>query len=306
MSRRRRNSMNNDSLDMLLDTITNTFGGILLVALLLVLLIRNTTAQQADVADEERVTVAEQQKLQVEMERLQERRETLRQSTQMLQDLEANFAEPGKQQLAEELGKLLGEVNALQEQKQQLEAAAAALKSQAAKLESDKLAGQQDAVGLQAALASAELDLKNELALRTRTMDLPREQYTNKALTAVFLLKGKLYFPDRGTGRAGFQINLDQFESCEETAANLVLSSGEAYRVKPAAGVAIERSVIQRNLAKLPATDFYLTIICDRESFETFRGFKDVLVELGYEHRIMPVAEPRVFETTSSDRAKVQ
>ncbi|MFN9879315.1 MAG: hypothetical protein ACK557_12635, partial [Planctomycetota bacterium] len=87
---------------------------------------------------------------------------------------------------------------------------------------------------------------------------------------------------------------------------NLVLSSGEAYRVKPAAGVAIERSVIQRNLAKLPATDFYLTIICDRESFETFRGFKDVLVELGYEHRIMPVAEPRVFETTSSDRAKVQ
>ncbi|MFN9540762.1 MAG: hypothetical protein ACK6A8_16145 [Planctomycetota bacterium] len=64
--------------------------------------------------------------------------------------------------------------------------------------------------------------------------------------------------------------------------------------------------MIQRNLAKLPATDFYLTIICDRESFETFRGFKDVLVELGYEHRIMPVAEPRVFETTSSDRAKVQ
>lgn len=306
MSRRRRNSLNNDSLDMLLDTITNTFGGILLVTLLLVLLIRNTTAQQADVADEERVTVAEQQRLQVEVDRLQERQETLRQSLEMLQDLESNFAEPGKQQLADKLGELLGEVNSLQEQEQQLEAAAAGLKSQAEKLESDKLAGQRDAVGMQAALASAELDLKNELALRTRTMDLPREQYTNKALTCVFLLKGKLYFPDRGTGRAGFQINLDQFEPCDETAANLVLSSGDAYRVKPAAGLAIERNSIQRNLLKLPASDFYLTIVCDRESFDVFRGFKDVLVELGYEHRIMPVAEPRVFETKSSDRAKVQ
>lgn len=306
MSRRRRNSLNNDSLDLLLDTITNTFGGILLVALLLVLLIRNTTAQQAAANDDERVTVAEQQKLQVEVDRLQGRRETLRQSMQMLKDLEANFADPGKQQLAEALSKLLGEVNALQEQEQQLQAAAAGLKSQAEELESDKLAGQKDAVGLQAALASAESDLKSELALRTRTMELPREQYTNKALTCVFLLKGQLFFPDRGTGRAGFRVNLNQFERCEESAANLVLASGEAYRVKPASGLAIDRDVIQTKLLNFPANDFYITIVCDRESFEKFGSFKDVLVELGYEHRIMPVAEPRVFAAPRSGRAKVQ
>ena len=306
MSRRRRHSQNNDSLDMLLDTITNTFGGILLVALLLVLLIRNTTAQQADVADEERVTVAEQQKLQVEVSRLQERSATLQQSLQMVQDLESNFADPTAQGLAEELGKLLQEVNSLQDQEQQLQAASSSLESQAEKLESDKLSGQKDAVALQAALASAELDLQNELALRTRTMELPREAYTSKALTCVFLLKGKLYFPDRGTGRAGFRINVAQFEECLESEANLVLSSGEAFRVKPGAGLAIERPVIQRNLLNFSPKDFYLTVVCDRDSFEQFASFKDVLVELGYEHRIMPVADPKVFETKSSDRAKVQ
>ncbi len=306
MRSRRRKSSSNDSLDMLLDTITNTFGGILLVALLLVLLIRNTTAQQADVADEERVTIAEQQRLQAEVQRLQERRETLQQSMQMLEELQADFADPAKQKLAEELGQLLGEVNTLQEQEKQLEAAQAAGERKMEQLESEKLSGQKDAVALQAALASAELDLKNELTLRTRTMELPREEYTNKALTCVFLIKGRLFFPDRGTGKAGFRINLEQFESCSEAVANLVLASGDAYRIKPGSGLAIERTLVQKSLLNFPTKDFYLTIVCDRESFEQFGTFKDVLVDLGYEHRIMPVAEPRVFETTSSDRAKVQ
>jgi hypothetical protein len=135
---RRRTSLENDSLDLLLDTITNTFGGILLVALLLVLLVRNTSEQQADSADEAGVTLGERERLTSEVDQLRERRETLRESAQMQQQLEADFSDPQKQQLAKELGELLNDVNASQETESSLRSNSLKLGAEVLKLEQDR------------------------------------------------------------------------------------------------------------------------------------------------------------------------
>ena len=303
---RRRTSLENDSLDLLLDTITNTFGGILLVALLLVLLIRNTSEQQADSADEAGVTLGERERLISEVAQLRERRETLRESAQMQQQLEADFSDPQKQQLAKELGELLNDVNSLQETESSLRSNSLKLGAEVLKLEQDKASGRQEAVGLQAELASAELALKNELALRTRTMELPREEFTNKAMTCLFLVEGKLYFPDKGAGRAAFQLNSDQFEECSESEANLVLESGTSYRIRRERGIGVARNAVQSGLKNFNNDGYYLTVVCDRDSFDEFGSLKDILVDLGYEHRILPLAEPKVFESTSRERPRVQ
>ena len=303
---RRRTSLENDSLDLLLDTITNTFGGILLVALLLVLLIRNTSEQQADIADESGATLVERERLISEVAQLRERRETLRESAQMQKQLEADFSDPQKQQLATELGELLSDINTLQEQESTLRENSVKRGSEALKLEQDKASGRQEAIGLQAELATAELALKNELALRTRTMELPREEFTNKSMTCVFLVGGKLYFPDKGAGRAAFQLNNDQFEECSEGEANLVLESGMAYRIKQERGIGVTRNAVQSNLRNFGSDSYYLTVVCDRDSFDEFGKLKDILVDLGYEHRILPLAEVKVFESTSRERPRVQ
>jgi hypothetical protein len=87
MSRRKRTA--DSSLELLLDTICNTFGGVLFLAILICVLLRMASPLEQLVAEHDRTTPEEMQALELQLDALVAEIETL-QATQSQQDVIAN------------------------------------------------------------------------------------------------------------------------------------------------------------------------------------------------------------------------
>lgn len=305
--RRKHRAASADSLDLLLDTITNTFGGILLVAILLVLLVRNTTAPVEGVQGSNLVSLEQATVYRDQIAVLETRLQVLTQTLEQQQQMERNFSDPIATDLANALRELLKQQNALRGIEQDLREKNRQLSERLVNLESQKVSGKEDAIALAAVLAAAQSELKNEQDFRTRTMDLPKEEFTSKSMMVAFAKENQLYLPDAGLGGPNFQLNTHQFEKCSVADADLVLADLTAVRIKAGNGHSIDKTTIQTVLSRYSSDRYYLTLVCAPDTFENFSILRETLVELGFEHRIMPhVSPPPVYETRGSGRAKAQ
>ena len=89
----RKAASSGDSLDLLLDTICNTFGGILFIAMLVVLLTNQLSRDAATAAPNAESSRA-LRRLRGELTESQSRLTKLRQAVRQKEDLERRFADP--------------------------------------------------------------------------------------------------------------------------------------------------------------------------------------------------------------------
>ncbi len=305
--RRRRSAIAADSLDLLLDTITNTFGGILLLALLLVLLVRDSheSADQASGAElaspaERRIT------FQGQVAQLTAQRDVLRQSLAAQDLFNSGDDNSQSQELMQQLSQLLKQVGSLR----------AATISQASlhdQLEKriESQADQLSQLGtdlsrLQLEALAADADLQTEQSRRTQVMDLPKEQVTSKRMAVVVVKSNHLYLLHDRPGLAAFRYNANHFKETNLASADVVLSDGTYLSTIPENGASMKAEDVTKTLSTLDAKTVFLTIAIGDDSFETFGELRSSCVQLGLEYKILPVSEFPVVEGRASQLPRAQ
>ncbi len=306
---RKRLSSGSDSLELLLDTICNTFGGVLFLAMLVSLMLtqtRSRTDSQAGSGDPRpALTEAQLARLEAEVEQLTSDIDLLESQTAGMRPAQDSVGQP-------DIERLVLEMEAAERRQAELEsrrakvlrqlavAQAASVRARAAKLEHEREAVAVEKVVEQARnrlskavaernrlVASAtELRLR-EIAHRTvrATGQSPRERETSKSEFGVLLRYGRAYLMKVRRGD-DVVVNAEEFSVSEEGDTNRA-------RARPQRGLDLTVSnqreeEIEQLLKSFPPAEWYPCFVVHPDSFDAFVVIKAEAVRLGYEYRVLP------------------
>ncbi|HQX54100.1 MAG TPA: hypothetical protein PLR25_29565 [Planctomycetaceae bacterium] len=284
-----RKAATGDSLDLLLDTICNTFGGILFIAMLVVIL-TNKASQDAAPSTPTAESSRTLRKLRGELTESESRLTKLRRAVRQKEDLERRFADPESLALLESLRSLDENSDSLMHERAEklsdVAESQADLEDTARKLE--QLAEQM--AQARERLRKEKENLEREASVRARTSAAPQQRTTQK-LPLVFFLKG---------GRLSSYASRDTDGSLVHNEAETKVTEeapGKKY-VEPVSGsglvVAIDDSnaeEIARRLSGFDKQRFHLTVFVFKDSFGQFESLKNQMIRSGFEYRLLPIPD---------------
>lgn len=284
----RKVSNHDDGLDLLLDAICNTFGGIVFIALLVVLLLGNSSAIKTSPNEDSQSPsdiLLQQERLTYQLDDAREELEELQRLA--VQQQEMLMKNVSAEDIVEEHKRLTVEINTLENQwydqveinarthaeTQQEKHSIAELDTKLEQLESE----------ISELLATlTEVRAKREYKIALPQMTTPDW----KPSIGLVLRYGRLYLwnyiPD--TGRRG--LNTSHFFVIDETA-----SQYETH-ARPTAGIPLHPTTecgdrIAKLLRKLPPSLFDVTCVVREDSFNEFKTAREHLKRLGYRYSLL-------------------
>lgn len=304
MSRRR--ASRQDSLELLLDTICNTFGGVLFIAILVVLLLQQTGGGP-EAPTVEPASPVELQALVIRLESVAADLARLRQNRDSQQAVVRDFAPKTILDQIARLHVVTAAQEALQTVVDQLLAGNAALARQTESLAARNETVQED---LRAALArhkQAQADLERERQGRVEEIRMPVVRPAGRKQEVALILRyGRLYVWHKyGPGHVRLGLNTDDF---------VVLSEGDdalATRPNPAAGTALNdstesRQAVRRVLQRFDKRTCNLGVVVRPDSYAVFRYLRDQAIGLGFDYRLVPVDADTALTDRGGDSKGVQ
>lgn len=300
MSRRKKEI--SDSLDMLLDTITNTFGGIVFLAMLIVMLMGSAKPETADSTD-----ITELLTLKNEIEEIKQKKVELEQAQTAQQIVSAITGFNGNpdsvkraRQKADKYAQMRDDLAMMLDARLNLSE-----KLRTSAIESEKLR-------LKTSVATnEEKDLSQKLAeeieSRKKEIDLPKERLTQKSQTAAIVKSNRIYMLDQNHGSGMFKMNNADFEQCSVKDAVLVLTSGK-FRPRNGAGVSLgDVEQVRKTLNQVNASQTFLTVAIWGDSFGQFEQLREVFKELQLEYELILMdPDGKISEAPRSSKPKVQ
>lgn len=286
MSRRR--SAPPDSLELLLDTLCNTFGGVLFIAILVVILLQLSGPEKRNKTSE-RVTPESIEELARSLETLRKEINVLHKTAQK-QELLHNDAttheitvlrqrlQTARGRRADALTKrdeLLLEISHRQINTQRIEAECYEIEKNLSimRRERDK----------------AKKKVEDERKARSHTVHLPVVHSTSKLSVQAIVQFGRLYIWHRyGPTNQQLGLNTEEFVIVEKTDRGVVTTP------RPSSGISLEpgpefKQAVQRRLSSFSPERYYVQLVVRSDSFREFHLLRDVLAELGYEYSMLPV-----------------
>jgi len=298
----RRKLQTEDSLELLLDIICNTFGGVLFMAILLSVLLKNSQFRESP-ADTPAPTASASDiaSAQAELQKLQG-------AAKAQSQVRADFA-TRQGELASALDDLRDWETRRQTARAERDRLRGATTSQRAKLGQDRL----DQATLEARLkteTAALVLLRGQLAeeqrSRTRSAALPRERSTVRSERGVVVRFGRVYTWHRYDS-SGEQVGLNTDDLLVHE------RSDGRYGVtpKPYAGVAIgtqprDVAALRQKLADFHPDRHYLAVIVWEDSFAEFQILRNQLVADGWEYRLMLAGPESEIVDRGGSGGKVQ
>ncbi len=263
----RRFKTENDSLEMLLDTMCNLFGGIILLALMVTLI-----AKDAEMS--EKLTEAEIKTREMREKQLMQLEEELRAAQKFQQDLASQAGDPEVQEQVKMLQQRETIQQTLEELRQELEKTKSRLEESAESLKELEEMKQSQAVSAAAA--------QQEDVAQPERMRLPREHETEKSPAEIIVKNGMIYpvnFYQNGTpvsNTAGFvRRDVGQLQ---------VLEPIEGKGMNPR----LHSSQLSQFFRSIPAGT-YLVFRVYGDSFSEFNEAKKAASESGLELSWMPI-----------------
>jgi hypothetical protein len=311
MARRRRGA--DGSLELLLDTICNTFGGIVFIAMLVSVLLTQTrrrTEASAPVEPHPALSAADLVRLQAEVLEAEAEFEQIGDVAESFEAIVAQVDPDHREQVAEML-EAEREATQVASEQARLLADLATAQAARARAASKAVAAERDADSRSARAVEATRRLEAAMMTRETLLEsadilarsaaesatvrtkgrAPRMRDTDKLEFGVMLKYGRMYVMKtiRG-GRA--LVNTADFWVVEERSHNTA-------RPLPHRGLAIRRDAtlpaeVEATLGDINPREWYLALVVHPDSFEAFLELKAVLVGLGYEYRLLPTNEPVV------------
>jgi len=285
----RRHSARQDSLELLLDTICNTFGGVLFIAILVVLLLQQTgTAPESSASIP--VSPLEMQSLTARMETVSDDLARLRQNRDSQDSVVQSFAPETVRQLLAIRSDVTARQESLQLDVDRLLAGNTALAARAESLavENDAVRTRLDESRVRLSAARSKLAEERESRVSEARMPVIREALHRREIGLVLRYR-RLYVwhkYDNHGQRLG--LNTDDFVVVAEEGGGLVTHP------KPGAGVLLNstpasQEAVRRVLGRFNLQECYLVIVARPDSYGVFRHLRDRALELGFEYRLMPV-----------------
>lgn len=279
---RRSANQNSGSLDLLLDTICNTFGGILLIALLVIILLNTTSKTSADlpasrVTEKEMLeTAIEQDQLLTEIARLQK----------ALKEVDATQS----RLLPSELIATAKDLKTLQNAKTQLlveksqkvdENAKAQAKINSVNRQNAQVT--QDLEEAKNSYAALEKQIQIEIDQRSRTAVIPKVEQSSKDAKTFFLANGRVYGP----------VFTDQVYNSNDFMD--VVSGGQKYiQPNPNGGVVIAKknpdlAKIKSKFNGISSQQFDIKLFVYPDSFDRYEVIRDVMASLSLKCDLIPL-----------------
>lgn len=276
--KRRASSTPMDSLELLLDTICNTFGAVIFISMLVAVLVAQSRTPTPPVEESSATVVDEiQQKERLAALQRQQRQQDLIRD-QLVDDSAADAAR--------QIQMLQPQLNALQQQNS-ADAAALRVAQQEAQSSQQKLSEEERAM-----LAAQQKNdtLKQKVLrlekLQARTARIPAVRRTSKESVVFALQDGKLYrvtTPDQ---------RIDAVD-CQRAVENNL----EVIRPRRAAGLVVENAAaadIAGKLKGLKGGKHFAQIFVSPNSFAAFLPLKDAVVSQGLEYEVKVSETDRV------------
>ena len=300
-----RNEPDSTSLDLLLDTITNTFGGVLFVTILVVLQLRTSSVIDASLAASKSKAVSSDA-LTEELSRKRDEVRVLKQAAaaqrRSLGHLsqgdapesyrEVVAARARLQELAIERARTL---TAIKNETSEEERLMSGLDEQEAKVKIERQRQHE-----------LEREIAREKALRIRTAELPTLRATEKREFPVIVRYGRLYTPYRLD-----PISLERSRQLDDFLPLPVKDEVIRLTPNPLRGIPLDSSEISEDMLgrvwdQFPKDSFYVCGAVWDDSFSEFPALKDALVARGIEYRLIPSASGDMIQEGSTNGAFVQ
>lgn len=287
----RRRAAPQDGLDLLLDTICNTFGGVLFIAILVVLLLQETGSQAVDV-DQPTIPAEQIQDLRIRLAELNAELTRAKSNQDAQSEIIEQFANDEIRDLLKQRQTLLTEREELESQLDALLSQNAHSAVRVASLETESKNLQQDLAAVTEEKQQLEESIERNRESRTHEARMPLvKPAANKAEIGFILQYGRVYLwhsYDRFNHRDG--LNTDDFVIVGEEDGALVTQP------KPSGGVKLDgtessRNTIRRLFGRFKPSEHVLVAIVRPDSFSQFQYFRDAAIEMGFNYRLMPVAK---------------
>lgn len=276
-----------DSLELLLDTICNTFGAVIFISILLSLLVRDSGIREgiASLPEEVSAVIAARNQ---EIAQAKARQAALELQLAQQEDLLDRFASAESKGLANEMMAAADNQVQLLEQKTDVVDGMTQAESQALTM---KATMKQQALKLQQTQQQHKallLEMQQATTLSSRTARIPRIRRTEKFGLAYMLHEGRLY---RATTPAG---EIDETDCVRTEVGGMTriaprADSGLVVPDDPVAGQghAVERHKLQAKFERIDKARQFVRLFVSRNSFAQFIGVKDVLIEQGLEYEVI-------------------
>jgi len=275
------------SLELLLDTICNTFGGILFVAILVCVLLKftvrpNTSRSKTEDNTADRKQVA--QEIAVATLRKTSLEHTITQQSELARNLApaavtTQFADVTR--LREERDRLHREVGQSRGTIKDLQQVATEQSTAGQRLDEEIAAARRQ-------LEQAQEKLKATMTSSGQALRLPRLHSTDKLEVGFVVRYGRLYQWHRYLSGIRIGLNTDEFVVVKED-----VDSVETLP-KPYAGLSLTEPSQELVVARLnnfsPRTHF-ISIAIWPDSFDRFQMLKEAVVRLGFEYRIVIISD---------------
>jgi hypothetical protein len=289
------------SLDLLLDTITNTFGSVLFITMLVAVLLRTAdisvkTQESPSKTDQARAE-ARIDELTAEVKRLQMKLDSMPPADPTLARVEAEIAlvlEETTRVLVEDAA-VVAETVADQERAADLERAMAELRETLSRLkplaeeqaERRKRAEQRAA---ELARAANELDKPVDPTRITQTARLPELAASKKEQFGIFMRYGRVYVMHEW-GAAGERLGPNSRHFVITTRPD----GRQSAQARPDAGYIADGATVTKTMQDIlrghPADGWVVAVIVNEDSFSQFQTVKSALVKLGYQYEPIVVRE---------------
>lgn len=284
MTRRKRGTEDNDALDLLLDTVSNVFGGVMFLTLLAALLVISRGATNAEPPPEptpeipEDVPILDDRIVQMELEQT---RSAVATQQRILKNLPS---QPGDLEKIEQLASLqetLSDSRAeLQRKREEL------LKTQNAKAEQEEQQAEQASKQRELAeqVAQKREELKQSEKVGKRTIAFRPLEASSRGEAILVLRYGRIYVFQNSPQSRSYN-EADFFKSGS-------VGSGISITPKPHRGIPATQEGAQQIASRLrrsfPAHQYHVTIAVWNDSFGQFNMLSDALKAAGYRYRTIP------------------
>ncbi len=277
------------SFELLLDPICNTFGCVIFMCMLVSLLVQNSSERVQEWANNF-VPLLEASQIHTRHRELQLRQEELRSQLEPLKQFLSRHLAPEAFQLTEQIVQLENECHNLRVRLEQIQKSQAAISQLVQSLSQQKQQQQKLLEDIEDQQKTLKKELEKELAQPAQTVPFPKERITRKIPVGLDLRYGRLYlwhrYDERGN-RIG--LNTEEYVVVEETPKHILTAP------KPYAGIPLDdpsvEDQIARRLRPFPPSRWYLDFVIFPDSFDQFQKLKRIIVQLGYEYRLVLIRE---------------
>lgn len=316
-------SPTSDSLELLLDTICNTFGGVIFISLLIVVMLRLSPAKEISTpAREKSLNQAAGKWQNMISEQLNSLEELTKKQKEnppewepvILESLEKLIQlEREKIALHKSIGEILLTTASIRKEEQQIKKAADQLqksRKQVVQLNQkldDQIEKEKSNYDDLSAKVSVLLEQQPEQKRISRPVGLPYEQIDTNRQVGLFLKYGRIYFThqwDNGTYPTRIGPNVNDFDIKPGILWNVAKPLPHRGIPIDAGGDSSEK--LNQELSRFPPQNWYIAIVVAKDSFDYFQSVKNQVLKLNYRYQIILLDEGKSVMDNSDQAGRSQ